>query len=92
MKYLLVIVFCLLLCGCDEAKQRRADRDKATITTSFYLTTVLHDEHLFIMGHSGYFIHHPNCPCLKPTLAEKPENFTPPTIIFDSSKSVLIRP
>jgi hypothetical protein len=87
-----MILFCLTLCGCEEAKQRRADIDKSTITKSFYLTTVLHDEHLFIMSHTGYFIHHINCPCSKPTIAEKPENITPPTIIFDSTKSILIRP
>ena len=87
-----MILFCLTLCGCEEIEQRRADRDKHTISQSFYLTTVLHDDHLFIISTHGNFMHHPDCPCSKPTIAEKPDNFTPPTIIFDSSKSVLIRP
>jgi len=72
MKYSWMILFCLLLSGCDEIKQRRIERDKHTISQSFYLTTVLHDEHLFILSHNGYFIHHFNCPCMEKQNEEKP--------------------
>jgi hypothetical protein len=72
MKRLWMILFCLFLSGCDEIKQRQLDRDKHTISQSFYLTTVLHDEHLFILSHNGYFIHHFDCPCMKKQNEEKP--------------------
>jgi hypothetical protein len=93
MKYSWMIVCCLLLCGCDEIKQRRIAREKATISVSFYLTTVVHDEHLFVLSTDGNFIHHPSCPCLKNKPAEKSEttNYLPP-IIIDTTKSILINP
>ena len=72
MKYSWMILICLLFCGCDEIKQRIADREKHTITRSFYLTTIVHDEHLFIMS-NHYFIHHPDCPCSKKQTSEKIE-------------------
>jgi hypothetical protein len=92
MKYSWMIVCCLSFCGCEEVQQRREDRDKCTISQSFYLNTVLHDEHLFILSTHGNFMHHMDCPCLKSTTPKKPENLTPPTIIFDSTKSILIKP
>jgi hypothetical protein len=69
-----MILLCLLFCGCEEREQNQEDRDKHTISQSFYLTTVLHDEHLFILSHGGYFIHHFNCPCMKTQTEEKPPN------------------
>ena len=84
MKYSWMMLFCLLLSGCDEIKQQRIERDKHTISNSFYLTTVLHDEHLFILSHGGYFIHHFNCPCMKKPTEEKPSS---PVII--SSPNIL---
>jgi len=93
MKLSWTILFCLILCGCEEIKQRKADREKATISQSFYLMTVLHDDHLFILSTHGNFMHHMNCPCLKNQPLEKLEapNVFPP-IILDGTKSVLIKP
>jgi hypothetical protein len=84
MKYSWVMLFCLLFCGCEERKQRQEDKDRHTINQSFYLTTVLHDEHLFILSHHGYFIHHFNCPCVEKQTEEKP-----PSPIIISSPNIL---
>jgi len=72
MKYSWMILFCLLLSSCDAIKQKQIERDKHTISQSCYLTTVLHDDHLFILSNGGYFIHHFNCPCMKKQTEEKP--------------------
>jgi hypothetical protein len=93
MKYSWTILFCLVLCGCEEIKQRQIEKERSTISVSFYLTTVLHDEHLFILSTHGNFMHHPDCHCIKNKTTEKQEttNILPP-IIIDGTKSVLIRP
>jgi hypothetical protein len=82
MKYSCIIAGCLLLCGCYESqyyKNLKIERDKVTISQSYYLTTILHNDHLFIMSNTGYFIHHPDCECSKIKVVEKDE--TPPVII-----------
>lgn len=88
MKYSWMLLSCLFLCGCEEAKQRRADIEKTTITKSFYLTTVLHDEHLFIIHNfGGDMMHHPNCPCHKDKETKQAE-LTPPSPIIIDFKSL----
>lgn len=82
MKYSwMILSFCLLL-GCKESeyyRTLRTQQQRCTISTSFYCITVLHDEHLFIMSNSGYFLHHPDCMCCKIKVVEKAEE--PPVII-----------
>lgn len=89
MKYFWIIIL-FVFCGCDEteeSKRIRCEIDKTTIRTSYYLSTVVHDEHLFILSKYGYFIHHPDCPCLKNRPIEKEENkLQPPTIFLDLIK------
>lgn len=83
----------LVFAGCKEPeyyKNLREQKEKATINSSFYCSTILHDEHLFIMSNYGYFIHHIDCPCLKNKPVE-PSNEPPklPLIIeFNSLKGL----
>ena len=84
MKYSWMIIFCCFLLGCDEAKQLQEDKEKATIRVSFYLSTVLHDDHLFIIGRYGNFMHHMDCPCMKKQTEEKP-----PSPVIISSPNIL---
>jgi hypothetical protein len=89
MKRLWIMLFCLLLSGCEnleQRKQKELDKDKHTIRTSFYLTTILHDEHLFILSHHGYFIHHLDCPCIKKQTEEKSPS---PSPVIISSPNIL---
>ena len=86
MKYSWTILFCLFLSGCEDLQEKRLNKDKHTISNSFYLTTILHDEHLFILSHQGYFIHHFECPCTrKETEQVKPQK----PIIISSSPNIL---
>ena len=80
------MLVCLLLCGCEDLKQRQLDKDKHTISNSFYLFTILHDEHLFILSRHGYFIHHFDCPCFQKQIEEKEKPQKPITI---SSPNIL---
>lgn len=71
-----MIILCMICCGCYESeyyKNLRTERDKTTITESYYCTTIVHDDHLFIMSNSGYFIHHIDCPCSKNKTVTKEE-------------------
>jgi hypothetical protein len=92
MKYSWMILFCLLLSGCEDLQQEQLDKDKHTITNSFYLTTVLHDEHLFILSTQGYFIHHFDCPCMKKQIEEEKEKLPKPIIISSPNILDLIKP
>lgn len=89
MKYSWMIL-AVVLCGCDVEFQKEIDRQKdaTTIRSTYYLKTVVHDEHLFILSTYGHFIHHPDCPCVKPTPAEKP---TLSPIIIEGLPSVLLK-
>lgn len=76
MSKLFLIVCLSLISGCktpEEIKQIRCDIDATTVTKTYYLTTVVHDEHLFIISRYGHFIHHIDCPCLKIKNEEKTE-------------------
>lgn len=89
MKYLWTIFTLCFLCGCwvttnvDSHIDR--DKEKTTVRETYYLSTVVHDEHLFIISkRHEYFIHHPNCPCLTSKVEEKTEpKPEPPTVILD---------
>lgn len=72
MKYSWMIFLCLCV-GCEDRKSINVEKEKATIRETFYMKTVLHDEHLFIISNHGYFIHHMNCPCLTNKGEEKLE-------------------
>lgn len=76
MKYLLISTM-FIVAGCNfqqpQPKIEQTEKDKATIRETYYLTTVLHDEHLFIISNQGYFIHHMDCPCFKHKTEEKIE-------------------
>jgi hypothetical protein len=96
MKYSWMILGCLLCSGCWESqyfKNLEIEKDKVTISQTYYLTTVLHNEHLFIVSNSGYFIHHPDCECPKHIQADRSEkaNLLSP-IIIEGLPSVLIKP
>lgn len=82
----MILVLCFLL-GCEnneETKRIQSEINKTTIRSTYYLSTVVHDEHLFILSKYGYFIHHPDCPCLTNKVEEKIEpKPEPPTIILD---------
>jgi hypothetical protein len=84
MKRSWMILFCLFLSSCENLKEKQIDKDKHTINQSFYLTTILHDEHLFILSHHGYFIHHFDCPCMKKQTEEKS-----PSQVIISSPNIL---
>lgn len=72
-KYLWMIVI-LTLFGCVEKNiDVQQQIDAATIRSTYYLNTIVHDEHLFIISRYGYFIHHMDCPCLKIKIEEKIE-------------------
>lgn len=76
MKFLCLII--LLLCvGCEENNEIKEEKDRVTIRETYYLRTVLHDDHLFILAKSGYFMHHMNCPCL---ITKSEEKLEPPKI------------
>ena len=81
------IIFILILSvsGCDikeEVERRKNLHDSSTISESFYLLTVLHDEHLFIIRDNCGIFHHPNCPCFKNMQPEKQDQESSPPIIF----------
>lgn len=90
MKYAWMIVTILLVFGCDLKKEiynRKQLRDKSTISESFYLLTVVHDEHLFIIRDECGILHHPNCPCIKKIEAEKTTEPMPPIIFINPLKN-----
>lgn len=75
---LLWIVLILLCFGCEQNNDSiKAEKEKTTIRETYYLRTVLHDEHLFIISKYGHFIHHMDCPCFTTKSEEKLE---PPKI------------
>lgn len=85
MKYVWILCLCLIFSGCDIEKFRKEihkERDAATVSSSFFLLTVVHDEHLFIIRHNCGILHHPNCPCLKNAQLEKIDNEPKAPIIF----------
>lgn len=85
-KYSWMIVTVLLVFGCDlkeEIYTRKQLKDKSTISESFYILTVLHDEHLFIIRDNCGIFHHPDCPCLKNTKEQPPPNPSPPIIFIN---------
>ena len=86
MKFSWMMLLCIpLICGCDikeEVERRKNLHDSSTISESFYLLTVLHDEHLFIIRDNCGIFHHPNCPCFKNIQPEKQEQESSPPIIF----------
>lgn len=86
MKYSWMIL-CLIFCGCENEyeKQRLRDKDATTVRSTYYLKTVVHDEHLFVLSTYGCFLHHPDCPCFKIKTPEK-INEIPPPIIIDLSQ------
>lgn len=87
MKYSWIILLLVLL-GCEQ-KNNDLERQKylTTIRSTYYLDTIVHDEHLFIISKSGYFIHHPNCPCLIIKIEEKTEpKFDAPSVFLDLIK------
>lgn len=89
MKYSWTILILCFLFGCqnlEEAKNLESEKEKTTVRSTYYLTTVVHDEHLFILSRSGYFIHHINCPCQTSKIEQK-EEIKPPTIILDLIRS-----
>ena len=93
MKYLWIIFILCFLCGCwvttnvsrEINEEKNSEKEKTTVRETYYLSTIVHDEHLFIISkRHGYFIHHPNCPCLTTKVEEKTEpKPEPPTIILD---------
>ena len=90
MKYSWMIFLFLGLSGCEESEYRKELKiqiEKTTISSSYYLTTIVHDEHLFLTHNfSGYFTHHPNCPCLQNKPVEKISQPMPPIIIDFNKK------
>lgn len=87
MKYSWMILG-VFLCGCDVELKKEADRQKdaTTIRSTYYLKTIVHDEHLFILSRYGHFIHHPDCPCCKNQI--KSEKESKPPIIIDLGKGL----
>ena len=85
-----IFILCFLF-GCqnqEEIKHIKSEIDKTTIRETYYLSTIVHDEHLFIVSkRHEYFIHHPDCPCLKVKQTEKEETkIEPPIVILDLIK------
>lgn len=96
MKYLWLIAVCLLFSGCYESeyyKNLNIEREKVTISQSYYLTTILHNDHLFIISNTGYFIHHPDCECNRgiPVRQTPNHNILTP-IIIEGTRSILVEP
>lgn len=87
MKYSWMILF-ICLCGCDVELQKeyQRQRDATLVRSTYYLDTIVHDEHLFIISRYGHFIHHMDCPCLKNKTDKEPVKLEPPTVIFDIIK------
>lgn len=89
----MIFILCFLL-GCktqEEIEIEKKEKEKVTIRSSYYLSTVLHDEHLFVLSSYGYFIHHPDCPCCKLTKIEKTVQQSSPVII-ENVPNIWIRP
>lgn len=88
MKYLwMILVLSIAFIGCKESdyyKQKRLEMELTTVNSSYYLTTVVHSEHLFIIHNFGSgMIHHPDCPCLKNKETKSTEITSPSPIIID---------
>lgn len=78
----MIFILCFLF-GCQNQKDAQTEIDKTTVSNTYYLRTVVHDEHLFILSTYGYFIHHLDCPCLKNKEEPPKESVIQPPIIID---------
>lgn len=88
MKYLswMIIIFAIVGCSDNESYKQEIEKqiDSTTVSTSYFLRTVVHDEHLFLISRYGGLIHHPNCPCLTSKIEkEEQKSTTVPPIIID---------
>lgn len=79
-------MFCLFGCDVDKNYYDKINKeiDKTTVSQTYFLRTVVHDEHLFIVSNGG-ILHHPDCPCCKSNKTEK-ETPLPPIIIDFNNK------
>lgn len=79
----MILIICSL--GCDNGSYRQEIEkqiDSTTVSVTYFLRTVVHDEHLFLISRYGGLIHHPNCPCLTSKIEkQEPKSELPPIII-----------
>lgn len=82
----------LFLYGCDNKHEleNNLQKETTTITSTYYLTSIVHDEHLFVYAkQSGNFIHHPNCPCSQNKKSQEKVEISPfPPIIIETNPGI----
>lgn len=63
-----LVIACVLLLGCENSEVVRTGDSTVSQTKyagGYFLYTVRHDGHLFVVRGANAVIHHPGCPCLE---------------------------